>query len=64
MPRQYRDAGAAGRRARRWYDWTSLVDGDVAGAYGRDIEERRARDEALAADEERLRQARKPETIG
>ena len=48
----------------RWHNWTVFVDGDIVVAYGRDIEERRRREAALAAAEEQLRLSQKLETIG
>lgn len=48
----------------RWYGFTLFLDGDLLVAYGRNIDERRARQAELAEAEEHLRQSQKMEMIG
>ena len=48
----------------RWYAWSVFADDDLVVAVGRDVEERRAREEELRAAEEALRQSQKLEMIG
>ena len=47
-----------------WTSWTVFADGDVFAAVGRDIEERRAREEDLRQAEQAVRQLQKLELIG
>lgn len=48
----------------RWITWNTFAEDGVVYAYGRDVTEEKARTEALAYAEEKLRQAQKMEAVG
>ncbi|MFT6532110.1 MAG: PAS domain S-box-containing protein [Limimaricola cinnabarinus] len=50
--------------AARWFGWSAVISGDVIFATGRNLDERRRRDEQLRLAEAALTQSRKLETLG